>query len=329
MRDYRPISLCCVVYKVVSNAIANPMKLMLPRLVSSNQSAFIPCRQIFDNVIVAFEALHSLGNRKKGGKGFAALKLDMSKAYDIIEWGFVETIFRKLGFPNRWVDLIMDYISTVKSGCSFVWRSLGWGKELLIKGLRWRVGNGEAIDAFVDPWLPRPVSFKPVTKHPAESIKLASLFLPHSRFWDMSKLNQQFVGMDIEAILSIPISIHGEADKLVWHYDNKGCYKVKNGYILALYEKKRLARSGSYCDKKWWLGLWNLHIPSKVKILIWKVCKNGIPSVDNLIKRKVSANPCYVRCGEEAESAAHALFWCHVVEEIWVNTVFWSEMVKF
>ncbi|KAI9192846.1 hypothetical protein LWI28_028435 [Acer negundo] len=67
----------------------------------------------------------------------------------------------------------------------------------------------------------------------------------------MSKLNQLFVGMDIEVILSIPISIRGDVDKLVWHYDIKGFYKVKSGYNLALSEKNRLASSGSYCDKKW------------------------------------------------------------------------------
>ena len=51
--------------------------------------------------------------------------------------------------------------------------------------------------------------------------------------------------------------------------------------------------------------------------------------MDNLIKRKVAANPCCIRCDEEVDTATHALFRCHVVEEIWVNTVFWSEMVKF
>ncbi|KAK3219443.1 hypothetical protein Dsin_013413 [Dipteronia sinensis] len=95
MGDYRPISPSSVVYKVISKAMAICMKLVLTKLVSPNQSASILGLQIFDNVIVAFEALHLLGNRKKGSKDFAPLKLDMSKAYGRIKWGFVEMILRK------------------------------------------------------------------------------------------------------------------------------------------------------------------------------------------------------------------------------------------
>lgn len=97
--DYCPISLCNVLYKVVAKILANRIWFILDNLVSENQYAFVPGRQIFDNYVTTQELFSSM-KLKKGKESFFALKTDMFKAYDRIEWSFLRYIFSRFGFPN-------------------------------------------------------------------------------------------------------------------------------------------------------------------------------------------------------------------------------------
>ena len=87
--DYRPISSCNMAYKLASKAMANRLKLVLQDIVCENQSAFVAERLITDNVLVAYELMHHINRKKKGKFGEKALKLDMSKAYNRVEWGYL------------------------------------------------------------------------------------------------------------------------------------------------------------------------------------------------------------------------------------------------
>ena len=68
-------------------------------------------RLISDNILVAFETFHYVRNHNKGKIGFMALKLDMSKAYDRVEWSFMEKVLVKMGFQDSWVKLMMVCIT--------------------------------------------------------------------------------------------------------------------------------------------------------------------------------------------------------------------------
>ena len=81
IRDIRPISLCNVVYKMLTKVIASRLKRVMPKIISPNHCSFVPGRQGADNIIVAQEIIHSMRN-KKGRKGFMAIKIDLEKTYD-------------------------------------------------------------------------------------------------------------------------------------------------------------------------------------------------------------------------------------------------------
>ncbi|KAL5568655.1 hypothetical protein UlMin_025230 [Ulmus minor] len=90
--DFRPISLCNALYKIVSKCLANRLKKSLDSVISEYQSAFVGGRLIHDNVLVAFEGIHTIRRGRFGNGSKAALKLDMSKAYDRVEWKFLEEV---------------------------------------------------------------------------------------------------------------------------------------------------------------------------------------------------------------------------------------------
>ena len=74
-KDFRPISLCNVLYKLIAKTIANHLKKLMPKLVSKSQSAFMSNQLISDNTLIAFETLHHLKSKRKGKTGYMALNL--------------------------------------------------------------------------------------------------------------------------------------------------------------------------------------------------------------------------------------------------------------
>lgn len=70
-------------------------------------------RLITDNILIAHEIVHSMKRRKRGKKGFMAVKLDMAKAYDRIEWAFLERVMKIMGFDSKWRGWIMECVSSV------------------------------------------------------------------------------------------------------------------------------------------------------------------------------------------------------------------------
>jgi hypothetical protein len=91
LKYFRPILLCNIIYKVVSKCLVNGLRPLLNELIGPMHSAFIPGRLITDNALIAFECLHAMDQGNNSCKEFGALKIDLTKAYDHVHWGYCRT----------------------------------------------------------------------------------------------------------------------------------------------------------------------------------------------------------------------------------------------
>ncbi|KAK4388303.1 hypothetical protein Sango_2436900 [Sesamum angolense] len=188
--------LCNISYKIASKVLANRLKSILKYIVSESQPAFIPGRLITDNVLIAYELNHYLAHKTLGSVGHAALKLDLSKAYDCVEWSFLRLLvilfplrsntgryalcgtalqafeeasglmvnFEKssVAFSRNTSNYIRAELVNIlaETGCSFTWRSILAARDLFILGLRWHIGTGQNVCIWKDRWIPRPWKFQ-------------------------------------------------------------------------------------------------------------------------------------------------------------------------
>ena len=108
MKDYRPISCCNVIYKVISKLLANRMKGLLPLFISLNQSAFVKDRLLMENVLLASELVKNYHNDSVTER--CAMKIDVSKAFDSVQWSFLLKVLAALNFPEKFITWIKKCI---------------------------------------------------------------------------------------------------------------------------------------------------------------------------------------------------------------------------
>ncbi|KAA3453866.1 reverse transcriptase [Gossypium australe] len=128
-----PISLCSVLYKLVMKVIANRFKVIFPKLISQEQASFVAGRNIFDNIILAQEVIHSMRCNRKGRK-WMAVKLDLEKAYDRVSWDFINASLIAAGIPLFLRNVIMSAIYS--STMQVLWNGVPTQKFKPNRGIR-------------------------------------------------------------------------------------------------------------------------------------------------------------------------------------------------
>ncbi|XP_071739438.1 uncharacterized protein [Rutidosis leptorrhynchoides] len=116
VNDYRPISCCNVLYKCISKIITTRIKGCLDCIVSDNQAAFVPGRRITDNILITQEIVKNYHLNR--GVPRCAFKVDIQKAYDTVDWGFLKHILHCYGFHKTMIKWIMKCVSTTSFSIS-------------------------------------------------------------------------------------------------------------------------------------------------------------------------------------------------------------------
>lgn len=206
---------------------------------------------------------------------------------------------------------------------SWVWSSLLEGRDLIKKGLVWKLGNGESINIWEDKWLfsnhqlitlgPRPTNNCPSL--------VKDLFCPNSKSWNLNLLHSLFPSHICSIITSTPITSTNQNDSFIWDHDPSGIYTVKSGYHLATTSSRHSGPSSSSftTSVNTWKTIGTLPCNPRIRHFILRVLKNAIASKENLFKRKCSRSPLCPICHLEVETIEHSLFRCSWTHSIWSN----------
>lgn len=144
----------------------------------------------------------------------------------------------------------------------------------------------------------------------------------NSSTWNSELLNNQFLGIDTEAIEQIPIIDIFHRDTLMWMFEKTGSYTVKSGYTAIQIWKNGSQNSPSSSSEntKLWKKIWNLHTIPRHKTILWRILNNSIPLRSELGKRGVLCSPLCPRCETKIETTDHIFMHCPNISKIWFRS---------
>jgi hypothetical protein len=194
--------------------------------------------------------------------------------------------------------------------------------ELVKARMVWRIGNGNNVNIWDDPWLPRGITRRVITPRNGSILqKVADLINPITGTWDVQLINDIFLQEDAETILTIPL-YEGMEDLVAWHPDLKGMFSVKSAYALAIKYRDSLnqadaSTSASQQGNQLWKKIWGLTVPNKIKMFMWRLAHNSHPVRANLARKGIKLDTLCPMCGRLDEDSGHLFLKCKYVKQVW------------
>ncbi|GAU10636.1 hypothetical protein TSUD_419760, partial [Trifolium subterraneum] len=109
LNDFRPISLVGCLYKILAKVLANRLRQVIGSVISESQTAFVKDRQILYGILIANELVDEARRSKKE---LMLFKVDFEKAYDSVDWGYLDAVMGRMSFPNLWRKWIKECVCT-------------------------------------------------------------------------------------------------------------------------------------------------------------------------------------------------------------------------
>lgn len=210
-------------------------------------------------------------SKKHGGLGFRSLRNFNLALLGKQAWRMIQNpntlmsrIYKARYFPGT------DFLNAkVGSNPSFIWRSVWESQKVIKAGARWRVGDGNSINIWTDPWLPNEGNglVQSERVQGMETTKVSHLLTAEGTRWNEAILNDLFHERDKNHIMNIPLSSTSTPDKLYWSWEGKGNYSVRSCYRAQVFEEHE------FNDKEWTV-MWGLDILPKVKNFFWRACQS-------------------------------------------------------
>ncbi|MBA0551047.1 hypothetical protein Golob_021950 [Gossypium lobatum] len=263
---FQTISLCNVLYKLMANAIANRFREVLDKCIDVAQSTFVLGRLISDNVLLAYEILHSLKQKGLSSLMRLARKEGLLRRVKASKSGLQE---EERGMVASVLGMRSSNDPECYLGLSNKSKSVWAIKGLLKSGLYWRVGTGDQISIWDDLCISGADADKLSNISNNEGIKLVSdLIDATNRTWKFDIIANTFNADIVRKILQIPLVEAAHDDFQVWRGEPSGEFSVRSSYKLL--QEANLGPSNNIQTeiKDFYRKLWNLHLPSKIIITI-------------------------------------------------------------
>uniref|UniRef100_A0A2N9HCG5 protein-disulfide reductase n=1 Tax=Fagus sylvatica TaxID=28930 RepID=A0A2N9HCG5_FAGSY len=295
---------------------------LLNKLIDPAQVAFVPNRWITENIILAQEVVHSFKTLKMK-KGYIGVKLDFNKAYDRMKWSFLEAVLRAFAPPisklcyaddvillcRARMDDVQSLVSCINTYCAWsgqmegglgfrtfwnlnqaclaklAWWVLSKKDSICIQGACILVGDGSSTLVWEDPWIPDYPGFIPKPK-------------------EGNSPNNSM----------LPVLTNTPQDKWIWTKSTSGEFSIKSAYGI-LCNNADLGSSNPI-----WELIWKSHIHERLKMFLWRISSNLLPTKDNLDRFIDAEDQLCPLCEIEQESIVHIFLHCPVAKALWFGS---------
>ena len=262
-------------------------------------------------------------HKSYGGMGFKDLSAFNLAMLGKQGWKFqmdteslVSRIFKARYFPNN------SYLTaTIGHNPSYVWRSILPARFIVRGGARWSIGSGNYIPILAEPWLLNGESIPGDIAGASfvRNMSINSLMDPTTKRWNEHVVREVFSEDLAAKVLNTPLYEQVQHDKLIWKAEKSGRYSVRSAYKLCVTES-HLHVTG------YWLGIWKLKVPPKIKNLMWRMCRGCLPTRVRLLDKGVQGPTQCVSCDSNHEDLNHIFFECPSAVQVWNMAGLWQSI---